>query len=57
MKDPSDMKGEELRKEAKKYDRAVGAEIDRIRLSDERFRTILDRSLALDDEIEKRRNR
>ena len=56
MKDPRLMKGEELRTEARKHDKALGAEIDRLRLSDERFREILDRSLALEDEINRRRN-
>ena len=56
MKDPRLMKGEELRTEARKHDKALGAEIDRLRLSDERFREILDRSLAFEDEINRRRN-
>lgn len=57
MKDPSDMSGMELRTESKRADRALGAELDRIRIQDERFRQALDRSIALQDELDRRKNR
>lgn len=56
MSDPRNMKGEELRRESKRADKALGAELDRIRISDDRFRSILDRSLALESELQRRKN-
>lgn len=57
MKDPRDMGGEELRNEAKKIDKRLGFELDRLRRSDAQFRSVLDRSLALEQEIDRRKNR
>lgn len=57
MKDPRDMTGEELRKESRRVDKSLGAEIDRLRISDSRFRSVLDRSLTLESEINRRKNR
>lgn len=51
------MSGEELRRESRKADRALGAFLDAIYVRDERFRGILDRSLELENELIRRRNR
>lgn len=56
-KDPRDMGGEELRTAARRQDKLVGMEIERIRQTDERFRAVLDRALALDEEIDRRRGK
>lgn len=50
------LSGEALRTAAKRADRALGAELDRLRISDEGFRAALDKALALEDEINRRRN-
>ena len=49
--------GEQLRKAAKQADSALGSELDRLQLTDERFRRILLRSLALEAEIAARKNK
>lgn len=49
--------GAKLATEAKRADRALGADIDRLRIADERFRAILDRSLAIEAEQLRRRNK
>lgn len=51
------LSGEELRRQAKRADARLGVEIDRLRLADAPFRAAIDRALALDAEIEARRNR
>ena len=56
MKDPRDMGGEELRSIAKSTDRKLGFEIERMRRIDPKFKEVLDRSLALEAEILRRRN-
>lgn len=57
MKPPSDMGGEELRIAARRQDKLVGREIERLRQTDPAFRAILDRALALDEETDRRRGR
>jgi hypothetical protein len=52
----SAMSGEQLRNEGRRRDRQLGKEIDRLRLGDEQFRRVLDRSLAVEDEQARRRN-
>lgn len=49
------MGGEELRNAAKRQDKLVGLEVERLRQTDPQFRAALDRSLALDDEIARRK--
>lgn len=49
------MSGERLRTEGRRIDRKIGAELDRVRMADAQFRTVLDRSLAVEDEIAKRK--
>lgn len=56
MKAPRLMRGEELRREAKRIDRALGAEIDRLRMADPQFKSVLDRSLEIEDEVNRRKN-
>jgi hypothetical protein len=51
------MRGEELRREAKKADKALGAELDRLQLTDERFKRVLERALALETEVDRRKNK
>lgn len=55
MKPPSLMSGEELRNEGRRADRRLGAELDRLRLSDSGFKAVLDRALEIESEIERRR--
>lgn len=52
-----DLSGEELRRQAKRADDKLGAELDRLRLADPQFRDVLDRALALESEMEARKNR
>lgn len=56
-KPPKDMGGEELRTAARRQDRKLSIEIDRLRISDPQFRAVLDRSVELDEEIDRRKGR
>lgn len=56
MKEPKDMGGEELRAISKSTDRKLGFEIERMRMKDSQFKAVLDRSLALEAELLRRRN-
>lgn len=49
------MSGEQLRKESAKADRAIAAEVTRLRAHDPAFRAALDRALAIDEERDRRR--
>ncbi len=49
------MSGETLRNEARKSDKALGAEIDRLQIADEQFRVVLLHNIAVDEEVERRR--
>ncbi len=49
--------GEALRRKAKSAEVAFSHELARLRAHDEQFRASLDLTMALDDEIERRRNR
>jgi hypothetical protein len=51
------LSGEELRRQARRADRDLGAEIDRLQIADERFRSVLRRSLDLEAEQEARKSR
>jgi len=55
--DFSALSGEQLRNEAKRTDRQLGREIDRLRISDAQFRAVIDRVLAIEDEQASRKNR
>ncbi len=55
--DFSKLSGETLRNEARRTDRLLGRELERLRQTDEQFRAVLDRSLALEVEIDRRKNR
>lgn len=57
MSDLREMGGEALRKEQRRVDKRLGSEINRLRLADAAFRAVLDRSLAIDDELQRRKNR
>jgi len=51
------LSGENLRREAKRADRALADEIVRVRATDIRFGAVLDYSLAVEAEQERRKNR
>jgi len=53
----SGLSGEELRKAARKADKALADEIVRMRATDEQFREVLDRALAVEDEQLRRKNK
>jgi len=55
MSDLRTMSGEQLRKEAKRADAKLADEIVRIRATDEPFREVLERSLAVEAEQMRRR--
>ena len=57
MKDLSQLSGEQLRREATRADTRLGAEIDRLRIHDVAFKTVLEYSLAVEAEQNRRRNR
>lgn len=48
--------GEALRTQLKRADTALGAEIDRLQIADERFKGVLHRALDLQAEADARRN-
>lgn len=56
-RDPFFMTLTELEEEAASLDQQLGHVIDLVRLRDAGFRTVLDRSLAVDAELERRKNR
>jgi hypothetical protein len=51
------LSGETLRNLAKRADDRLGTEIDRVQLTDQAFREALELTLAIEAEIQRRRNR
>lgn len=50
------LSGGQLRDEARRTDRQLGREIDRLRIADAQFRAVIDRALAIEDEQARRKN-